>query len=783
MQKNGINSNQLKFLKPAPANAPWESSLPIGNGRVGAFIQGGVRNERIMITNKDALWQGSVGVLPDVSDKLKEVRGFMQTKNPVMAGAVLERAFENKKYNPVKYSMVPICDLIMEQTIPAKLSAYSRVLSLTDEEVSVNFTSNGTKFERKCFVSFDDDLVYFELNKVGASPIAVNLSVVNHDKTNSIFDDTRCVDFDNENKTVTGSLLGYEFEYAGMVYGALARVVVDTKAILQIADDKLKIENAEKILIIVKTYVAKAKEKVIEKYKHELLSMRQLSYINSFKKHLSIFSKCLPAVELNVSKEKDDAIENLIAEFNDSSTLLYEKLFNFGKYLFAVGLPNDFFAPMVTGLWGKHYDNKRALAGTSTNLTALYSPAFMFGGLDKMYSVIKYFLKYQDDLKKNAYRVYKSKGFMVPEYFVSDSGLPASIKSADISIVTGGAVIANLFYDYFLYTKDLKFLKNEALPFMTSVADFYLNYFFVGADGKLNSVPSFSPCGKSKYFENRDIGVYANSTADFVVVRTLLNNIMNVANIYAVTVEKIVEYQNFLNKMPVLPIEKNEIKEFRDEENSTLSSGYLQFFGVYGEHEVNSNANATSIAPYLNTLAYKVDKALFSQNLTSLGRMAEVSAILGQGVASNTILRYLINNFLGDNLMFLNADKSNYCAFVDGDNFINLAGNMLFCTTIMESMVLDYNNNIMVLPAKPSSFVEGSIKNVLTRQNCLVDVSFDDKRGNMVVALKATKQTRFNLILPKGVKKVKNYQIDVTSPRIENIVLAPGKQLVLEIKY
>ena len=86
MQKNGINSNQLKFLKPAPANAPWESSLPIGNGRVGAFIQGGVRNERIMITNKDALWQGSVGVLPDVSDKLKEVRGFMQTKNPVMAG-------------------------------------------------------------------------------------------------------------------------------------------------------------------------------------------------------------------------------------------------------------------------------------------------------------------------------------------------------------------------------------------------------------------------------------------------------------------------------------------------------------------------------------------------------------------------------------------------------------------------------------------------------------------------------------------------------------------------
>ena len=64
-----------------------------------------------------------------------------------------------------------------------------------------------------------------------------------------------------------------------------------------------------------------------------------------------------------------------------------------------------------------------------------------------------------------------------------------------------------------------------------------------------------------------------------------------------------------------------------------------------------------------------------------------------------------------------------------------------------------------------------------------VDVEFDDKRGNVTVSLKATKATKFNLILPKGVKKVKNYTIDPMSPRIDNIMLSAGKSLVLDIKY
>ena len=372
---------------------------------------------------------------------------------------------------------------------------------------------------------------------------------------------------------------------------------------------------------------------------------------------------------------------------------------------------------------------------------------------------------------------------MVPELFVAGSGLPASIKPQEISTITAGGVVANLFFDYFLYTKDMRFLKSDALPFMLSVADFYMNYFYKDNDEKLVSCPSFAPYGTSKYFEDRNIGVYENSTADFVVARSLFNNIITLANVYSVSVEKIVEYQNFLNSLPILPLEKNAIKEYRNEDNSVLSSGVLHLYDSFGTKNINKNSNPATLTSYLNTLVYKIDKSLFSQNLVSIGRIAEVATNLGQAEASSNLLKYMVKNYLSDNLMFLNYNKNNTGANSVGDNYFNIAGNSLFCSVLMQLFVLDYQNNIFVLPSKPEFFREGKISGVQTRQNVSVDIEFDDKRGNMTVSLKASKSTKFNLILPKWVKKVKNYTIDLNSPRIDNIMLSAGKSLVLDIKY
>ena len=80
MQRINSAKMVLKYSKPANVACPWESALPLGNGKVGALVQGGVRYERIMITDSRSHWLGNVGVLPDISDKMKEVRRLVMVK-------------------------------------------------------------------------------------------------------------------------------------------------------------------------------------------------------------------------------------------------------------------------------------------------------------------------------------------------------------------------------------------------------------------------------------------------------------------------------------------------------------------------------------------------------------------------------------------------------------------------------------------------------------------------------------------------------------------------------
>ena len=107
MQKINNAKFVLKYTKPASVFSPWESALPIGNGEIGALIQGGVRYERIMISDSRANWLGAVGVLPDVSDKIKEIRRLVDSKNQVMAGITIEKAFEAKDTKQERSIFVP----------------------------------------------------------------------------------------------------------------------------------------------------------------------------------------------------------------------------------------------------------------------------------------------------------------------------------------------------------------------------------------------------------------------------------------------------------------------------------------------------------------------------------------------------------------------------------------------------------------------------------------------------------------------------------------------------
>lgn len=58
MKESNRNNHRMWYSKPAEI---WNEALPIGNGRLGAMIFGGVAEERLKL-NEDSMWYGGPGI-------------------------------------------------------------------------------------------------------------------------------------------------------------------------------------------------------------------------------------------------------------------------------------------------------------------------------------------------------------------------------------------------------------------------------------------------------------------------------------------------------------------------------------------------------------------------------------------------------------------------------------------------------------------------------------------------------------------------------------------------
>lgn len=113
----------LRYDQPAKA---WSSeALPLGNGRLGCMVFGGVQRERIQF-NEDSLWTGD----DNPSGEYKSMG-----------------AYQN------------FGDLFVELRDGGPESGYQRVLSLNDATHRVKFTRDGVTHTRTAFASHPDNVI------------------------------------------------------------------------------------------------------------------------------------------------------------------------------------------------------------------------------------------------------------------------------------------------------------------------------------------------------------------------------------------------------------------------------------------------------------------------------------------------------------------------------------------------------------------------------------------------------------------------------------------------
>ena len=139
----------LWYRRPA---TNWNEALPIGNGRLGAMIFGGIEGERIQL-NEDTLWAGSPynPNNPEALAALPEVRKLIFAGKYKDAEMLIQQQMMSKPIRQMSYQTVG--DLRLSFPKAQTVSDYRRELDLDEAIARVTYKIGTTTFTREMFSS------------------------------------------------------------------------------------------------------------------------------------------------------------------------------------------------------------------------------------------------------------------------------------------------------------------------------------------------------------------------------------------------------------------------------------------------------------------------------------------------------------------------------------------------------------------------------------------------------------------------------------------------------
>ena len=168
----------LKIWFNHPAET-WNDALPIGNGRLGAMVFGGVEKERLEL-NEESVWTGEPrwDANPDARKSLPKVRQLLFDGKYKEAEELADKGIlGNKPRNPVA-TYQALGDLYLNFGPQRDLSNYHRELDIEDAIARISYSANQINFLREVFSSAPDQAVIIRLtaDKPGALTFTSRLS-------------------------------------------------------------------------------------------------------------------------------------------------------------------------------------------------------------------------------------------------------------------------------------------------------------------------------------------------------------------------------------------------------------------------------------------------------------------------------------------------------------------------------------------------------------------------------------------------------------------------------
>ena len=741
-------SNNLKLWYTKPAQK-WTEALPIGNGRLGAMIFGGVENDRIQF-NEETLWNGAPNdyAHKGASQYLDQIRQLLFDGKQKEAEDLAMKEFMSVPLKQKTYQAFG--DLNLHFPNQETFTDYYRDLDLKNAVCRVSYKSNGTNFTREYLSSFPDQVIAIRLtaDKAKALNFSLDMNALHESKTT--FAD--------------GNTLTLKVQVKDGALRGVATIKVTSDGTVTAQGNQLSVSGAKTATI----YLAAATNYVSykdvsgnpeQKTSQTLVKIQSKSYDQVRSSHLADYQKLFNRFDVQFTENdrvKLPTNERIIAfSKTPEDPQLLALYIQYGRYLLISSSRPGTQPANLQGIWNDQlapaWDSKWTV---NINTEMNYWPAEIANLAECQEPLYDMIADCAETGKSVAKEHYNASGWVLHHNTDIWRGT-APINHSNHGIwVTGGAWLSRHLWEHYQFSQDKQFLAQKAYPLMRGAAEFFTQFLIKDPKtGYLISTPSNSP-------ENG--GLVAGPTMDHQIIRALFRSCIEASEILNTDREFAQKLKGMLPQIAPNKIgQHGQLQEWmEDKDDPTNKHRHVShLWAVYPGNEINWQQTPDLMKAARQSLIYRGDDGTG----WSLAWKINFWARFLDGNHAYDMVKLLFRPVQIENTVYVNGGGS-YTNLFDAHPPFQIDGNFGAPAGMIEMLVQSQLNEIAILPALPDALPTGKISGVCARGGFELTFSWaNGKLQKLEVLSKAGQKCKLHYgdkLIEMPTEKGKTYTFD-----------------------